>query len=87
MADIGPWVIGMAAIGVGAFIFQLIQSGFFGVAGEKLTERLRKLVFEAMLRQQMSWFDEEKNASGSLTSRLSTEAALVECKSWKVNFG
>ncbi len=62
----------------------------FAIAGENLTERLRNITFrvsvtassfefsQAILRQNIRWFDEEENASGILTARLSREAALVE---------
>lgn len=50
----------------------------FGIAGERLTMRLRGRMFEAMLRQEIGWFDDKENGTGSLCSRLSTEAANVQ---------
>ncbi|KAG9402947.1 Antigen peptide transporter 2 [Aphanomyces cochlioides] len=48
-----------------------------GIAcGGKLTTRIRSMGFAAMLRQEMSWFD--VNPSGILTTRLATEASLVQ---------
>lgn len=39
--------------------------------------RLRKECFEAMVRQDIGWFDERSNAVGVLTARLSVEANQV----------
>ncbi|KAJ8025236.1 Phosphatidylcholine translocator ABCB4 [Holothuria leucospilota] len=50
----------------------------FSLSGEKLTERLRHFMFKAMLRQEMSYFDDHDNNTGVLTTRLATEASLVQ---------
>lgn len=50
----------------------------FTLSGEYLTMRLRRRAFSTMLIQEMAWFDDEKNSSGSLCSRLSTDAAAVQ---------
>lgn len=50
----------------------------FSFSGERLTSRLRKLTFAAMLRQEMGWFDNEKNSVGALCSRLSADASAVQ---------
>ncbi|XP_031781202.1 ATP-dependent translocase ABCB1 isoform X2 [Nasonia vitripennis] len=54
------------------------QVYLFRIAGEKLTMRLRSLLFEAMLRQEVGWYDEPSNGTGALCSKLSTEAAAVQ---------
>jgi ABC-type multidrug transport system fused ATPase/permease subunit len=50
----------------------------YGVAGEKLTMRLRGEMFEAMVRQEVAWFDKKSNSSGSLCARLSGDASSVQ---------
>jgi hypothetical protein len=40
-------------------IFCIFQMYAFGVAGERLTMRLRDLTFAAMLKQEISYFDSE----------------------------
>lgn len=67
-----PWVVGFVGLACGVFIANVLQHGFFGYAGEKLTERLRRMTFYSMIRQDIGWFDDEKHASGVLTSRLAT---------------
>lgn len=49
-----------------------------GVAGVHLTERLRVAAFSVMLRQEIGWFDEERNRVGTLCARLSGDAASVQ---------
>lgn len=50
----------------------------YGVAGEKLTERLRYKVFTQLLKQDISFYDDKENSTGALCARLSGEAALVQ---------
>ncbi|CAG0912522.1 unnamed protein product [Notodromas monacha] len=50
----------------------------FGIAGEKLTMRIRKLVFGTMLRQEMGWFDMEENSTGALCARLASDASSIQ---------
>ena len=50
----------------------------FGISGENLTSRMRKDAFEAMLKQEMGWYDRVENNTGSLCARLSGDAAKVQ---------
>ena len=50
----------------------------FSISGETLTARLRSLSFKAMLRQEIGWFDEERNSSGALITRLADDASKVQ---------
>lgn len=50
----------------------------FSVSGGALTARLRFSAFKAMLRQEIGWFDEERNSSGALITRLADDAAKVQ---------
>ena len=58
-------------------IFFHFQYLLFGIASECLTLRLRGLVFQTILRQEIGWFDDPANGTGALCSKLSTEAAAV----------
>ena len=55
-----------------------VQASCFTVSGENLTARLRSLSFGAMLRQEIGWHDDEKNSTGTLTTRLSHDASQVQ---------
>ncbi|KAH8400874.1 hypothetical protein KR009_001610 [Drosophila setifemur] len=65
-----------AGVAVGLATFMQIY--FFGIAGERLTERIRGLMFETMLKQEVAWFDDKANGTGSLCARLSGDAAAVQ---------
>ncbi|XP_075683423.1 ATP-binding cassette sub-family B member 5-like isoform X1 [Rhinoderma darwinii] len=67
-----------AIVGVVSFFTYFLQGYMFGRSGEVLTMRLRHLAFKAMLRQEISWFDDKKNNTGALTTRLSTEASQIQ---------
>ncbi|TKS67246.1 Multidrug resistance protein 1 [Collichthys lucidus] len=62
-----------------AVLFSQILGGFaFAKSGELLTRRLRKLGFQAMLSQEVGWFDDTRNSPGALTTRLATDASMVQ---------
>ncbi|XP_076422410.1 multidrug resistance protein 2 isoform X2 [Peromyscus maniculatus bairdii] len=65
-------------LGMISFVTYFLQGFTFGKAGEILTKRLRYMVFKSMLRQDISWFDDHKNSTGALTTRLASDAANVK---------
>lgn len=65
-------------IGIVAGLGSFLQSYMFGIAGVRLTTRLRIDAFKAMLHQEMAWFDDENNRVGALSARLSGDAASVQ---------
>uniref|UniRef100_A0A2K6S200 Phosphatidylcholine translocator ABCB4 n=2 Tax=Saimiri boliviensis boliviensis TaxID=39432 RepID=A0A2K6S200_SAIBB len=65
-------------LGIISFFTFFLQGFTFGKAGEILTTRLRSMAFKAMLRQDISWFDDHKNSTGALSTRLATDAAQVQ---------
>ncbi|CAH8564127.1 unnamed protein product [Schistosoma guineensis] len=67
----------MVLIGVLRFTASLCQGFLFGKSGEKLIKRIRSMVFEAILRQEIAWFDEPENQAGALTAKLATDATKM----------
>ncbi|OTF79659.1 ABC transporter sub-family B, mitochondrial-like protein, partial [Euroglyphus maynei] len=67
--------IGLA---MGIFICCTTQITLFGIVGEKLTNRLRKMAYSAILDQEIAFFDEANNSAGALCSRLGNDAANVQ---------
>ncbi|RXN22977.1 bile salt export pump [Labeo rohita] len=62
-----------------ALLFSEILGGYsFAKSGELLTRRLRKVGFQAMLKQEIGWFDNPMNSPGALTTRLATDASMVQ---------
>ena len=49
-----------------------------GKAGEELTYRVRTKAFEAIVRQDMSFFDEPTHTVGQLSTQLSTDANAIQ---------
>ncbi|KDQ06807.1 hypothetical protein BOTBODRAFT_181275 [Botryobasidium botryosum FD-172 SS1] len=46
------------------------QNYLFSKAAARLTQIVRSLTFRSILRQDVAWFDEDKNSTGALTSTL-----------------
>uniref|UniRef100_UPI003AAEE747 bile salt export pump n=1 Tax=Centroberyx gerrardi TaxID=166262 RepID=UPI003AAEE747 len=65
-------------VAVISFFSQFLQGYAFAKSGELLTRRLRKVGFQAMLRQEVGWFDDPRNSPGALTTRLATDASMVQ---------
>ncbi|XP_056145780.1 bile salt export pump [Lampris incognitus] len=61
-----------------SFFSHFIQGYAFAKSGELLSRRLRKKGFQAMLRQEIGWFDDPSNSAGALTTRLATDASMVK---------
>ena len=76
--DTQIWALSFVGIAVFAFITGFFQNAMFGVASEKLTERIRNTAFESILRQDIAFFDVEQNSTGALTSNLSSDAQKVQ---------
>jgi ATP-binding cassette subfamily B (MDR/TAP) protein 1 len=66
-------VLGLAT-GIGTFM----QTYMFTFAGVRLTSRLRSMTFNAMMSQEMGWFDDSRNAVGALCARLAGDCAGVQ---------
>ncbi|KAM6451004.1 ATP-dependent translocase ABCB1 [Liasis olivaceus] len=65
-------------VGVVSFITFFLQGFSFGRAGEILTMKIRHMGFKAILRQDISWFDDPNNNTGALTTRLAHDASEVK---------
>ncbi|XP_066503109.1 bile salt export pump-like [Hoplias malabaricus] len=65
-------------VGLISFFTQMLQGYSFSKSGELLTRRLRRLGFQAMLGQEIGWFDDHRNSPGALTTRLATDASQVQ---------
>jgi ATP-binding cassette subfamily B (MDR/TAP) protein 1 len=64
-------------VGVGVLLGNVIMTTSLGVAGERLTRRLRHDSFKALVKQDIGWYDNKKNNVGQLTAQLADDAALV----------
>ncbi|XP_053570108.1 ATP-binding cassette sub-family B member 5 [Bombina bombina] len=70
--------IAFASIGALSFVTYFLQGFMFGRSGEVLTMKLRQRTFKSMLRQDIAWFDDKRNNTGALTTRLATDASQIQ---------
>ncbi|KAI0152971.1 leptomycin B resistance protein pmd1 [Xylariaceae sp. FL1272] len=66
------WSLIYLVFGIAVFAIFIAQGFSFAYATEKLTHRLRKESFRHVLRQEVAFFDEERNSIGTLTTLLSS---------------
>ncbi|KAL9997267.1 putative ABC-type xenobiotic transporter [Helianthus debilis subsp. tardiflorus] len=57
--------------------FNIIQHYNFAAMGEFLTKRIRERMLTKILTFEIGWFDMDENSSGSICSRLGTDANVV----------
>eukprot|EP01063_Lacrimia_lanifica_P023583 TRINITY_DN3119_c1_g1_i1.p1 TRINITY_DN3119_c1_g1~~TRINITY_DN3119_c1_g1_i1.p1 ORF type:complete len:1512 (+),score=605.35 TRINITY_DN3119_c1_g1_i1:52-4587(+) len=76
-SDADFWVWMFVVIAVASAVGNILQFGAFGYMGEKLTEKIRNMLFEHLLRQDMGFFDQPDHEVGALSAMLSGEAQLV----------
>ncbi|GBF96721.1 ABC transporter B family-like [Raphidocelis subcapitata] len=65
------------AIAWGILFASILQQWSFAAMGQALARRVRVLLFGAILRQDVGWFDRQENSSGRLATLLSTDAAYI----------
>ncbi|KAF3449391.1 hypothetical protein FNV43_RR10119 [Rhamnella rubrinervis] len=58
-------------------IVHAIEHLCFGTMGERLTLRVREMMFSAILKNEIGWFDDTNNTSSMLSSRLESDATLL----------
>ncbi|OIT36883.1 PREDICTED: ABC transporter B family member 6-like [Nicotiana attenuata] len=75
--DVDRWCLIIACMGVVTVFANFLQHFYFGIMGEKMTERVRRMMFSAMLRNEVGWFDEEENSADNLSMRLANDATFV----------
>ncbi|KAK7349323.1 hypothetical protein VNO77_06601 [Canavalia gladiata] len=80
--DVGHLCIALVCLGFGCIISMTGQQGLCGWAGSKLTQRVRDLLFQSILKQEPGWFDFDENSTGVLVSRLS-----LDCVSFRSVLG
>ena len=67
-------LVGLAVFFIGT---NLTQHYNFASAGEQLTKRVRQQMLGNILKFEVGWFDKDENSSGSVCSRLASDANMV----------
>lgn len=60
-----------------SLIVNVLQHYNFAYMGEHLTKRIRERMLSKILTFEVGWFDQDKNSSGAICSRLATDAHVV----------
>ncbi|ORZ35134.1 P-loop containing nucleoside triphosphate hydrolase protein [Catenaria anguillulae PL171] len=76
--DANFWSLMFVLLAVAMLFINLFQHSLFGIAGERLTKRVRSMSFRAMLRQNIAFFDEKAHGTGALAHQLSDEADRIQ---------
>ncbi|CAF2677139.1 unnamed protein product [Rotaria sp. Silwood2] len=72
------YVLLFVGCGILILLTTSLQGYLFACSGEALTKRLRSKLFRTILRQEIAYFDNPKNNTGALCTRLATEASAVQ---------
>ncbi|KAL6615850.1 hypothetical protein ACP70R_038120 [Stipagrostis hirtigluma subsp. patula] len=75
--DASFWGLMCVVLGIISIVSVPVEYFLFGVAGGKLIERIRSLSFRSIVHQEVAWFDDPRNSSGTLGARLSVDALNV----------
>ncbi|KAG6503096.1 hypothetical protein ZIOFF_035385 [Zingiber officinale] len=75
--EVNRWCLIIACMGIITVVANFLQHFYFGIMGEKMTERVRRMMFSAILHNEVEWFDEEENSADTLSMRLANDATYV----------
>jgi ATP-binding cassette, subfamily B (MDR/TAP), member 1 len=64
-------------LGAASLVGNILSGIGFSVSGYRLSGRMRSLVFEAIVRRNLGWFDVPEHSVGELTTRLEADAEEV----------
>ncbi|XP_021202654.1 ATP-dependent translocase ABCB1 isoform X2 [Bombyx mori] len=78
LAEVQRFALIFVGIGLYSGVANFTMVFLYAIAGEHLTERLRKMMFEKLLQQEVAFYDDKNNTTGALCARLSGEAAAVQ---------
>jgi ATP-binding cassette, subfamily B (MDR/TAP), member 1 len=76
-SDSNFWSLMYLMLGCSVFLAYAISGSAFAYCSETLTRRVREQTLLSILRQDISFFDQDKNNTGALTAFLSVETAQV----------
>ncbi|CAF1681406.1 unnamed protein product, partial [Adineta ricciae] len=68
----------LLSLGICMFFLRFCQFTAFGIAGSKLTQRIRAKAFASLLRQEVAYFDQPENRSGAVCARLYSNAKAIQ---------
>lgn len=67
----------MLGIAFGCFIFAFVQFYLFSKVSIRFVLKVRRLIFQKLLRKDVAYFDQPENKPGQLSLRLSRDAGII----------
>ncbi|KAI8060769.1 p-glycoprotein [Gongronella butleri] len=64
-------------IALATLVLAILKFSLMEIAGERYTKRLRHQLFNAYLSQPVAFFDDPRNATGALASKLATDCKVI----------
>ncbi|KAA8549709.1 hypothetical protein F0562_001273 [Nyssa sinensis] len=74
---VNKWCLIITCMGIVTVVANFLQHFYFGIMGEKMTERIRRMMFSAMLQNEVGWFNGEENSGDTLSIHLANDATFV----------
>ncbi|KAF5199909.1 Abc transporter b family protein [Thalictrum thalictroides] len=75
---VGWYSLSFCIIGLLSLVTHTLQHYFYGVIGEKAMTNLRSALYTAVLRNELAWFEKQKNNVGALTSQIINDTSLIK---------
>ena len=72
------WALLFVGMAITQLVGSLLAQYCFGVITERLARRVRDRSFVAMLRQDVSYFDDPEHSAGALATRLASDCAQIK---------
>ncbi|KAJ3099209.1 ATP-binding cassette, sub-B (MDR TAP), member 4 [Phlyctochytrium bullatum] len=72
------WALMFVLLAAGAFVSNFTSISSFGIAGERLTKRIRLMTFTVLMKQDIGFFDMDKHSTGAITARLAEDANQIQ---------
>lgn len=77
LEGVSYWIMWMIIAALVIFVAKAISSICFAFIGENITLNVRQELYEVILRKNLGWHDDSKNASGVLSSTLSSDCQAL----------
>ncbi|CAE6340535.1 unnamed protein product, partial [Rhizoctonia solani] len=71
------WSMWFLVLSMVNIISSFVAGFFLSMGGDRIDRRLRLTALSSLLRQEIGFFDQEENASGSLTAGIASQASNV----------
>ncbi|KAF8391867.1 hypothetical protein HHK36_022205 [Tetracentron sinense] len=75
---VGWYSVVFSLVGLLSLFTQTLQHYLYGVVGERAMTNLRRVLYSAILSNEIAWFEKPENSVGSLTSRIINDTSMIK---------